>query len=187
VKLIPLAIAGAYAIESDRIHDERGWFARAWDTAAFADAGLKGRFVQQSIAFNARAGTMRGMHIANHPAAETKIVRCVRGCIYDVIVDLRPRSASFRTFAAVLLGEGTTSALYIPAGCAHGYQSIVDDTTVLYDISEPYRPELAGGIAYDDPDLRIPWPLPVTVRSERDAALPSLERYLAANALEAVR
>lgn len=182
--LVPLAIAGAYALDPEPLHDERGWFARTWDGDQLIREGLRGRFVQQSLVWNARAGTVRGLHIARPPAAEVKLVRCIRGAVLDVVVDVRPGSTSFGKHVMVRLDEENRRAVYVPAGCAHGYQTLTDATELLYDISEPYRAELASGIAHDDPALGIVWPLPVVSLSERDAALPSLARYVDLNVME---
>jgi dTDP-4-dehydrorhamnose 3,5-epimerase len=174
VKIANLEIPGAYTLELEKIEDERGWFARSWDVETLANAGLISTFVQQSIAWNSRAGTLRGMHLARDPAAETKIVRCIKGAVIDVIVDTRRESASYGKYVAVPIDAENRRGVYIPAGCAHGYQTLCDDTELLYDISEPYRPEFAAGIAHDDASLAIPWPLPISVISSRDAALPPL-------------
>jgi dTDP-4-dehydrorhamnose 3,5-epimerase len=187
VRLVPLDVAGAFAIDADAVRDERGWFARCWDAGVLADAGLVGRFVQQSAAWNLRAGTLRGLHLARPPAAEVKIVRCVRGAVFDVIVDARAGSPTFGRHAAIRLDDVTRRCVYVPAGCAHGYQTLVDATELTYDISEPYRAELAGGVAHDDPSLSIPWPMAVVELSARDSALPTLAGYVAALATEAVR
>lgn len=187
MRLVPLGVAGAFAIDADAIRDERGWFARCWDADVLAGAGLVDRFTQQSAAWNARAGTLRGLHVARPPAAEVKIVRCVRGAVFDVIVDARPHSPTFGRHDAVRLDEGTRRSLYVPAGCAHGYQTLVDATELTYDICEPYRADLAAGVAHDDPALSIAWPLAVGALSPRDAALPTLAEYVAALAPEAIR
>jgi dTDP-4-dehydrorhamnose 3,5-epimerase len=179
VTIAPLAVEGAFVLAPDPVHDERGWFARVWDAEQLAEAGMPACFVQQSAAWNARAGTLRGLHVARPPAREAKIVRCVRGAAFDVIVDLRPSSATFRRAAAVRLDDESRRAVYVPPGCAHGYQTLLDGTELLYDIGEAYRPELAGGVAFDDPQLAIAWPLPVAAVSERDRALPPLDVYLA--------
>jgi dTDP-4-dehydrorhamnose 3,5-epimerase len=178
VILRPLDVAGAFALEPAPSHDERGWFARLWDADILSERGLVGSFVQQSAAWNARAGTVRGLHVARPPARETKIVRCVRGAVVDVIADVRPASPSFGAHVRYELSAENRRALYVPAGCAHGYQTLTDDSELIYDISETYRGGLASGVRYDDPLLGIAWPLPVSVISPRDASLPTLERYL---------
>jgi dTDP-4-dehydrorhamnose 3,5-epimerase len=177
VRLVPLAVAGVYALDPEQARDDRGWFARTWDAVRLEQAGLNGTFVQQSLAWNARAGTVRGLHLAFPPSREVKLVRCVRGAALDVVVDARFESPTYGHYVAVQLDEQNHRALYVPAGCAHGYQTLVDGTELLYDISEPYRAELAAGIAHDDPALGIFWPLPVAALSARDAGLPSLAIY----------
>lgn len=184
MKLVGLAIDGAYLLEPEPVRDERGCFARIWDAAQLLDAGVRESFVQQSIAWNERAGTVRGLHLARPPAREGKIVRCVRGAAFDVVVDLRRGSPTFRRVATVRLDDESRRAVYVPPGCAHGYQTLVDGSELLYDVGEAYRPDLAGGVAFDDAQLAIAWPLPVGVVSDRDRTLPSVDAYLASLATE---
>ena len=172
-----LEISGVLLLVPEPVRDERGFFARTWDAADVA--GIDG-FVQQSVAFNDRAGTVRGLHLAAAPAAEVKAVRCLRGAIYDVVVDVRFGSGTFGRHVGVRLDANDRNVLVVPRGCAHGYQTLVDGTEVQYDISEPFRSELAAGCAHDDPALKIAWPLAVSVISERDAALPSFAELAAA-------
>jgi len=169
------AIAGAFVVVPERIADGRGFFARTFDREAFSARNLAAEFVQDSIAFNERAGTIRGLHYQLPPDEEVKIVRCTAGALYDVIVDLRRDSATFGSFVAVELSAENHAGLYIPAGCAHGYQTLMDGTEAHYAISHPYTPAAARGIAYDDPVIGIPWPHPVSIISERDRAFPTLE------------
>lgn len=182
--IVPLGLEGVYAIDPEPVRDERGWFARTWDADALAGLGLASRFVQQSAAWNAAAGTVRGLHVALPPAAEAKLVRCIRGAVFDVVADVRPRSQTYGTHVAVRLDDENRRMLYIPPGCAHGYQTLTPNAELLYDISEAYREELAGGVAHDDPELAIGWPLPVAAISPRDAALPRLAAFAAARRLE---
>lgn len=175
----PLSVEGVHLFSPAESRDERGGFVRVWDSDLLSRAGLCATFVQQSVAWNARKGTLRGMHVVLAPAREEKIVRCIRGAIHDVVFDARPRSATFGRHVAVRLDERERRALYIPAGCAHGYQTLEDASEVQYDISEPFQPDAAGGIAYDDPVLGIRWPLEITVMSERDRARPRLDAFLA--------
>jgi dTDP-4-dehydrorhamnose 3,5-epimerase len=184
MRLVPLAVAGAFALEPEPVRDERGWFARWWDAELLSAAGLTAHFVQQSAAWNERAGTLRGLHVVLPPASEVKIVRCVRGEAFDVVFDARPSSATFGRHVSLDLSERNGRAVYVPAGCAHGYQTLENDTTLLYDISASYRPELAVGIAYNDAALGIAWPLPVAALSARDAELPLLAEYVAQLAVE---
>ena len=179
MKLTALAIEGVYAIDPERAQDERGWFARLWDADVLASNGLASRFVQQSAAWNERAGTIRGLHLALPPGAESKIVRCVRGAVHDVVLDARPASSTLGRHLSIRLDDENRQALYVPSGCAHGYQTLVDGTELFYDISEAYRADLASGINHADPALGIQWPLPVSALSARDARLPSLSEYLA--------
>jgi dTDP-4-dehydrorhamnose 3,5-epimerase len=166
-------IPGAFVVEPDPIQDERGSFARIFDEAEFAERGLDTAFGQWSMSFNERAGTLRGMHFQREPHAETKLVRCTRGALYDVIVDLRPDSVAFRHWAAVELSADNQLALYIPKGLAHGFQTLVDATEVAYAISEPYEPESSGGVRWDDPAFGIEWPeAEERVMSEKDRSWP---------------
>ena len=174
LNLIATPIEGVYVIETESHEDDRGSFARLYDSEVLARAGLMTEFPQHSIAKNRRAGTIRGLHYQAAPHEETKIVRCLRGSLYDVAVDLRPRSASFGAWTAVELSEENMRALYIPADCAHGYQTLVDGTEAHYMISASYLAEAARGIIYDDASLAIAWPLDVTGISARDRGLPRL-------------
>lgn len=161
-------------IRADRRRDDRGWFTRNFCEDAFAEAGLKTEFPQLSSAFNHRKGTIRGLHYQRAPAAEAKIVRCLRGTVFDVVVDIRPGSESYGDWVAIELSDRTGDALYIPEGCAHGYQTLCDDTELLYQISVAYVAELSDGIRWNDPDLAIPWPIPKPILSDRDRNLPLL-------------
>jgi len=168
-----LPLSGAFVLEPERIEDERGFFARAFSREELVAHGLDPTVVQCSLSFNRRRGTLRGMHYQAAPAEEAKLVRCVRGAIHDVIVDLRPGSPSFRGHAAVELDAENRLALYVPPGFAHGFQTLADDTELYYQMSAAYSPEHARGFRHDDPEIGIAWPLPVSVISERDRKLPS--------------
>lgn len=162
-------------IEPERLADERGHFARTYDADAFARRGLDPRIAQCSNSFNARAGTLRGMHYQADPHGEAKLVRCTRGSIFDVAVDLRPDSASFGRWAAATLSADNGAALFIPSGCAHGFQTLADETEILYQISVPYAPGAGRGVRWDDPAFAIDWPPPPAggrTMSERDASYP---------------
>ena len=159
MKFIPTRIAGACLIEPELIQDERGFFARAWCKEEFIAQGLNPQFVQCSISFNVRKGTLRGMHYQAKPHEEAKLVRCTRGAIYDVIVDLRPASATFKQWVAVELTADNRKMLYVPEGIAHGFQTLEDQTEVFYQMSEFYHPESARGIRWDDPVFKISWRL----------------------------
>jgi dTDP-4-dehydrorhamnose 3,5-epimerase len=164
----PTEIAGLWAVRLDRVADERGSFARLFDAAEYAAHGLPQAFAQCSLSVTRYAGTVRGLHLQRAPHAEVKLVRCVRGAIFDVVVDLRAGSPSFRRWLWFALNPGSDTALCIPAGCAHGFQTLRDDCEVLYQISKPYAAEFADGVRFDDPTLAIIWPREVTLVSERD-------------------
>jgi dTDP-4-dehydrorhamnose 3,5-epimerase len=175
VKLTETPLAGAYVVGLERLGDERGWFARTFDAAAFAELGLDARVSQCNTSFNAAAGTLRGMHFQAEPHGEAKLVRCTRGAIYDVIVDLRPGSPTLREWFGVELREGGETSLFVPAGFAHGFQTLADASEVSYQMSYHYVPEAASGVRWDDPGFGIAWPEPPAsgrVISERDAAYP---------------
>jgi dTDP-4-dehydrorhamnose 3,5-epimerase len=170
-------IPGAFVVEPEPIPDERGSFARIFDEAQFAEHGLDTAFGQWSVSFNERAGTLRGMHFQREPHAETKLVRCTRGALYDVIVDLRADSPTFRHWTGIELSADNRLTLYIPKGLAHGFQTLVDGTEVAYAISEPYKPESAGGVRWDDPAFGIDWPdAEERVMSEKDRSWPDFTR-----------
>lgn len=162
------SLGGAFIIEPERIEDARGYFARTWCRDEFAARGLSSDLAQCSVSFNARKGTVRGMHFQAVPHAEVKLVRCTRGAIFDVIVDLRPGSPTRYQWTAVELGEEDQQLLYIPEGFAHGFQTLEDRCEVFYQISEPYHPECARGVRWDDPAFGIRWPLEVSMISARD-------------------
>jgi dTDP-4-dehydrorhamnose 3,5-epimerase len=169
----PTSLAGALIVEPELRRDERGFFARTWCQEEFAARGLNARLVQCSLSFTERRGTVRGMHYQDAPHQETKLVRCVRGAIHDVIIDLRPYSPTFRHHCAVELRGGSYRMLYVPEGVAHGFQTLEDDTEVSYQMSEFHRPDAARGVRWDDPAFAIPWPEPVRLVSDRDRAYPN--------------
>jgi dTDP-4-dehydrorhamnose 3,5-epimerase len=172
MNLIETGLAGAVVVEPAPAHDERGFFARTWCAKTFARHGLDTALTQCSVSFNHRRGTLRGMHYQAEPHPESKLVRCTRGAIYDVIVDLRPESATRGRWIGVELTAENYKALFVPAGFAHGFQTLADDSEVFYQISTDYVAEAARGLRFDDPELAIEWPLPVAVISERDRNLP---------------
>ena len=161
-------LRGAFLVEPDKFEDERGFFARAWSGREFAAQGLDARLLECNISFNKRKGTLRGMHYQTEPFTQPKLVRCTRGAIYDVAVDLREDSPTFRQWAAAELTAKNLLMLYVPAGFAHGFQTLEDDTEVFYQVSEVYAPETARGVRWNDPAFGIEWPLEVTVINERD-------------------
>ena len=161
-------LKGAFIIDLERREDTRGFFARAFCQNEFKAHGLKPVIAQANIAFNLKKGTLRGMHFQFPPAAETKLVRCTRGAILDIIVDLRPESATFLQSAIVELNEENQRALYVPERFAHGYQTLRDDTDTSYQVGEFYTPAAEAGLMYNDPRLGLEWPLPAAVISEKD-------------------
>ena len=171
---IETKLKGAFVIELEPRKDDRGTFARTFCQSEFEERGLKPTIVQASIAINRRKGTLRGMHFQYPPAAETKIVRCTRGAILDVIVDLRPESPTYLEHIAVGLTADNMRSLYVPERFAHGYQVLEDNTDASYQMSESYTPGAEGGLPYDDPRLGLDWPLPVTVISARDRSFQPL-------------
>lgn len=168
-------LRGAYLIDIEQRQDERGFFARAWCQQEFEDHGLVARVVQANISYNKRAGTLRGMHYQKAPYAETKLVRCVRGAIYDVIIDLRPDSPTYMQWLGVELTAENYRMLYVPEGFAHGFQTLADNTEVTYQVSQFYTPGAEGGLRYDDPAFKIEWPVAVRVISEKDRNWPDYE------------
>ena len=165
-------LAGAFIIRPEPIEDERGSFARLWCRRDFAERGLPPEFVQANVSRTAACGTLRGLHFQTAPHEEDKLVRCTRGAIYDVIVDLRPTSPTFTRHLAKVLTPVNGSMMFVPKGFAHGFLSLDDDTEVSYLMSAFHAPEHARGVRWDDPAFGIRWPMPVRVISERDAAYP---------------
>jgi dTDP-4-dehydrorhamnose 3,5-epimerase len=165
-------IGGAFLISLRRIEDHRGYFARGWCRDEFSQHGLNSKMVQLNIGFSAKKGTLRGLHYQNAPHEEAKLVRCTRGAIYDVIVDLRPESPTCGQWIAGELSAENSLMLYVPEGCAHGYQTLVDDTEMYYLTSRPYAASAARGVRYNDPVLAISWPLSVASISEADRSWP---------------
>ncbi len=165
-------LPGAWTVEPERLEDERGFFARTWCGREVAARGLNPTLVQCSISFNRRRGTLRGMHYQARPYAEAKLVRCTRGAVYDVIVDLRSGSSTFRQWLAVELTADNRRMLYVPEGMAHGFQTLEDETEVFYQVSEFYRPGYARGVRWDDPAFGIRWPEDERTISVRDRQYP---------------
>ncbi len=171
----PTPIDGAWLVDPEPLADERGFFARTVCVEAFAERGLNGRFVQQSVSRNTRAGILRGMHIQYEPAGEDKLVRVTTGAIFDAILDLRPYSPSYRQWFSVELSAQNQRALYIPKGVAHGFQTLTELSEVFYQMTVPFAPAHSGGVRWDDPEIGIAWP-PCAARliSAKDLALPLL-------------
>jgi len=169
-------LSGAYVIDLEPQADERGFFARIWCAREFAARGLESRLVQSSISVTTRRGTLRGMHYQAPPHAEVKLVRCTRGAVFDVIIDLRPYSATYlRPFGVELTAENRL-ALYIPKGFAHGFQTVVDDTEVFYHMSEVYVAAAGRGLRWNDPTFGVPWPIVPPILLARDATYPDFAR-----------
>jgi dTDP-4-dehydrorhamnose 3,5-epimerase len=173
MKFTALALPGVYEVDIVPAGDARGFFARTFCAEEFAAEGLPGDFVQHSISYNRRAGTLRGLHYQTAPL-EAKLVRCLVGAAFDVIVDLRRELPSFGQWCAVELTAGRHNAVFIPKGCAHGFQTLADDTELLYLIDTPFVAGAAKGIRWNDPALAIPWPIVDPILSERDRDLPCL-------------
>lgn len=173
LQFIETKLAGAYIVELERREDERGFFARAFCQNEFKAHGLKPVIAQGNLASNIRKGTLRGMHFQYPPAAETKLVRCTRGAILDIIVDLRPESPTYLQHIEVELNADNQRALYVPERFAHGYQTLEDKTDTSYQVGEYYTPSAEGGLMYNDPALALSWPLPVSVISEKDQKFPA--------------
>src|SRR5207237_3178315 len=174
---IETKLKGAFILDVDRREDNRGFFARVFCQREFAAHGLKPLIAQANVAFNKKRGTLRGMHFQFPPAAETKYVRCTRGAILDVIVDLRPESPTYLEHIAVELTEDNQRGLFVPERFAHGYQVLRDNTETSYQVGEFYAPGSEGGLRYDDPGLGISWPLPTTVISATDQQSAMLQEY----------
>lgn len=165
-------LPGAYVVDIDPIRDERGFFARTWCREEFQAFGLSSVVEQSSISFNKKRGTLRGMHYQAAPYEEVKLVRCTRGAIHDVILDLRADSPTFCRWFAVELTADNGRMVYMPAGFAHGFQALAEQSEVFYQISEPYRPETARGVRWNDPAFQIEWPIPNPILSVRDRGFP---------------
>jgi len=172
MKLTSTPLHGAYVIELEPVMDERGFFARTWCSQESKLLGLNPNVAQCSTSFNIRKGTLRGMHYQDEPYPEAKLIRCCAGGIYDVILDLRHTSASYRKWFAVELTAANRKMLYAPEGVAHGFQTLTDGAEVFYQISESYRPELARGVRWDDSLFGIEWPIGDPIVSQRDRTFP---------------
>jgi dTDP-4-dehydrorhamnose 3,5-epimerase len=172
VKFLETKLAGVFEISVDRMIDERGFFARTWCKHEFAAQGLETGLVQCSISYNARKGTLRGMHYQVPPFEETKLVRCTQGAIYDVVLDLRPDSVSYKQWIAATLTAKDRNMIYIPKGCAHGFLTVQDDTEVFYQMTQVFDSASARGFRWNDPAFNIAWPDKVEVISERDRTYP---------------
>jgi dTDP-4-dehydrorhamnose 3,5-epimerase len=168
-------LSGVFRIDLEPHRDERGFFARSWCQKEFEAHGLNAKLVQCNISFNAQKGTLRGMHFQSSPFAETKLVRCTMGAIYDVVIDLRPQSPTFRQGVNITLTAANRLAIYIPEGCAHGFLTLEDNTEVFYQMSEFYNSASSSGVRWDDPAFQISWPIKPLVISERDRKYPDFQ------------
>jgi dTDP-4-dehydrorhamnose 3,5-epimerase len=165
-------LSGAYLVEVEKHIDSRGFFARTWCEQEFSDHGMTARVAQCNLAFNEKRHTVRGMHFQRHPHTEAKLVRCTRGRVLDVVVDLRKSSPSYKAWFGVELSDQNRRALYVPEGLAHGYMTLCDNTEILYQVSAPYHPESESGVRWNDKAFGIVWPCAHPVISKKDAAFP---------------
>lgn len=175
MRFVETDLPGAFVIELERREDERGFFARSFCAEEFAAHGLATSFVQCNVSYSRRRGTLRGMHYQAAPHAEAKLVRCTAGAVWDAIVDLRPDSSSHLGWTAVELSAENHRLLYVPPGCAQGFQTLSDDAELFYQMSHPYVAEAGRGFHWSDPRFAIPWPLEPSVISERDRELPRFD------------
>jgi dTDP-4-dehydrorhamnose 3,5-epimerase len=166
-------LQGAFVMEPERFEDERGFFAHGWSPAELAAHGLEAPLVESAISFNKKKGTLRGMHYQESPHGQIKIVRCTMGAIYDVIIDLRLGSPTFKQWIGVELAASNRLMLYIPKDFAHGFQTLEDKTELTYHMSHTYTPKSARGVRWDDPAFNISWPQPVSIMAERDKSYPN--------------
>ena len=173
-----LEFEGVFQIELEKIKDNRGFFVRSWDMQKFEENGLNSRLVQCNISFNKIKGTIRGLHFQKKPYEEAKFVRCVKGKVYEVFVDLRKNSKTFLKWGGIELDSKGVTCLYVPEGFALGFQTLEDNTELLYQMSEWYKPEFSGGIIWNDKKLEIEWPITMSIISEKDLSLPNLEQVV---------
>jgi dTDP-4-dehydrorhamnose 3,5-epimerase len=175
MRFLSTELVGVFEVHLEGNYDDRGFFARSWCQKEFETNGLNPRVVQCNVSFNARKGTLRGMHWQEAPYAETKLIRCTMGGVFDVVLDLRSASPTYKRWIAVALTAENRRMIYVPEGCAHGFLTLSDDTEVFYQMSEFYRAEGARGVRWDDPAFGIKWPCKVEVISERDRCYPDFE------------
>ena len=175
MKFVPIPLPGAYLIGLEPFKDERGWFARTYCKDEFSSIGHDREWLQLNHSFTGNKGTIRGMHYQLPPFTEIKLVRCIAGAVFDVVIDLRKDSATFLQWFGVELSAANQQMIYIPDGFAHGFQSLTENTELIYHHSQVYTPGVEGGIRYDEPMIKIKWPLPLTSISERDKDHPFLD------------
>lgn len=168
LKFTKTRLDGAFIVEMEMVEDDRGFFARAWDEEIFKQQNLNAKIVQCNVSFNKKKGTLRGLHYQDSPHEEAKLVRCIRGKAYEILLDLRPKSKTYKQWQPVELNHDNYKMLYVPEGFALGFQTLEDNTELFYQMSEKYVPECSRGIRYDDPSFKITWPLKVQVISKRD-------------------
>lgn len=165
----PTTLPGSYIIDLEKRQDDRGFFARTWCAEEFGKFGLNTNLVQQNMSYTKSQGTLRGMHFQKSPHAETKVVRCTRGSLYDVIIDLRPESPTYTQWFGITLIQDNYQMVYVPEGFAHGFVTLEDNTEASYLVTAAYNPEADSGVRYNDPTFNIKWPIPVTLVSDKDA------------------
>jgi dTDP-4-dehydrorhamnose 3,5-epimerase len=176
VRFVETPLAGVFVVEPERIEDDRGWFARVWSAEELGRRGLTARLAYTALSFNAAAGTLRGLHYQSSPHEEAKLVRCLSGALFDVVVDLRPASPTFQRWFGVELDAAGGKSLFMAEGFAHGFQTLADSTCALYHISTPWSPEAYTGVRWDDPAFAIDWPeAPQRIISERDRTWPDFD------------
>ena len=176
MRLIETSIAGAWLVQPEPRTDERGSFARVWAREELVAQGLEGDFVQCNTSVCTRRGTLRGMHYQAAPHAEVKLIRCIRGRVYDVIVDVRPESSTFRAWFGAELTAANGMMMYVPEGCAHGYLSLEDDCEVMYPVTAEYQPSAERGLRWNDPSIGIVWPIQPVILSPKDLAWPDFAK-----------
>ena len=168
MKFISTKLKGAFIIELDKFQDNRGFFANAWDKKKFEEEGLSTELTECNIAFNKKKGTVRGFHYQAEPFEGTKLIRCTKGKVLDITLDLRPNSNTYKEWISIELTNDNYKLNYVPKGCAHGYQTLEDNSEVLYLMSQEYMTKYERGVRYSDPAFKISWPLDVSVISEKD-------------------
>jgi dTDP-4-dehydrorhamnose 3,5-epimerase len=177
MNLTPAGLDGSYLIDITRIGDDRGFFARIWDEEWSEQLGVATRNVQTNLSTNRHRGTIRGLHWQTEPYGESKLLRCTRGSVFDVAVDLRPNSPTYMQWQGHVIDAESRRMVFVPVGCAHGYQALEDDAEVCYQVSHPYVPESERGIRWNDPAIGIQWPIiDAVIVSEKDAAWPDVDR-----------
>jgi dTDP-4-dehydrorhamnose 3,5-epimerase len=172
MKFVETGLEGLFVVELEKLFDRRGFFARSWCAREFTEHGLEIGLAQCNVSYNEKRGTLRGLHFQREPFAEAKLVRCTRGHVYDVAVDLRPQSSTLSSWFAVELSEANGRALFVPKGFAHGFQTLVEYSEVFYQMSDFYEPTAQAGVRWNDPAFGIRWPIAKPILSTRDAAYP---------------